>query len=96
MLGMAQAQKNRLDEAESSIQRAVELSSHDPLTLGIGGLGYVYAVSGRSAEAAAVIDRLKGLTKPAAIELPRQNPRIGKHERNEREQAQNETTARSI
>lgn len=61
MLGLAHAQENRLDEAQASIQRSLELLRDDPLTLAIGALGYVHAVSGRKTEARAVIKRLSEL-----------------------------------
>jgi tetratricopeptide (TPR) repeat protein len=61
MLGMAHAQQTRLEEAEKSIQRSLMLSNDDPLTLAVGALGYVHAISGRTSEARAVIQRLRGM-----------------------------------
>jgi hypothetical protein len=56
-MGMALAQKNRLAEAQDSINRAIELSD-EPLTLAVGALGYVHALSNNAVEARAIMDRL--------------------------------------
>ncbi|OLD56928.1 MAG: hypothetical protein AUI54_04515 [Acidobacteria bacterium 13_1_40CM_2_56_5] len=61
MLGLAYAQKARLTEAVSSIQRAMGLCGEDPLVLAYGALGYVYAVSGQKAQARQMIDRLSAI-----------------------------------
>jgi DNA-binding SARP family transcriptional activator len=59
MLGLAYAQTNCLSDALASVKRAIELSSDTPLTLAIGALGYVLAISGKPAEARAVMQNLQ-------------------------------------
>jgi TolB-like protein/DNA-binding winged helix-turn-helix (wHTH) protein/Flp pilus assembly protein TadD len=56
-LGQALAQQHMYDEAIAEFQRAIALSRHSVLFW--ANLGYVYAVSGRKAEAMKIIDDLQ-------------------------------------
>jgi len=58
MLGLTYARQNRMAEALSSVERALALSGGDPLTLAVGGLGYVHAISGDRRKALEIIERL--------------------------------------
>jgi Flp pilus assembly protein TadD len=49
------------EQAVAESRKAVELSGHGPGA--VGGLGYVYAASGRRDEAQQVLDELKELAK---------------------------------
>jgi Flp pilus assembly protein TadD len=63
MLGFAHAQKRSLTEATAHVQRAIDLSGETPSTLAVAGLGYVYALSGRTADAWNVMSRLETLPR---------------------------------
>ena len=56
-LGMLHEQEGRFEEAASSFRRAMELGGDTPVML--AALGHAYAVSGKRAEAEAVLDELK-------------------------------------
>jgi len=58
ILGLVYAQQKSLGAALSSVQRAIDLSGSTPSTLTVAALGYVYALSGRKADACNVMDRL--------------------------------------
>jgi eukaryotic-like serine/threonine-protein kinase len=60
-LGRAYADKSMFEQAIAESQKAVELSGHGPGA--VGGLGYVYAASGRRGETQQVLDELKELAK---------------------------------
>jgi DNA-binding SARP family transcriptional activator len=59
--GLTYAQQGRLDEALSSVQRAIDVSGATPSTLALAALGYVCARSGRTADASQVMQRLDAL-----------------------------------
>jgi len=63
MLGFAHAQKRAPSEAMRHVQRALELSGDNPPTLAVAALGYIHALSGRRAEAIAVMERLARLPR---------------------------------
>ena len=63
MLGFAYAQKRMLSEAMSHVQRAIDLSGDSPSTLAVAALGYIYALSGRRADAENVMKRLGRLPR---------------------------------
>ena len=63
VLGAALTQQGRYAEAEMELQRGLGVPTEEKHSKGrlLAELGYVYAVSGRSAEAAGVIAQLKGI-----------------------------------
>jgi DNA-binding SARP family transcriptional activator len=63
MLGLAYAQKRMLTDAQSSVQRAIDLSGNSPSTLALAALGYVHAIGDRRAKAWTVVERLTALPR---------------------------------
>ena len=63
MLGLAYAQKRMLTDAQSSVQRAIDLSGHSPSTLALAALGYVHAIGDRRSDAWKVVERLTALPR---------------------------------
>jgi DNA-binding SARP family transcriptional activator len=58
MLGMTYACRQQLPAALAAVERAISLAGGEPFLLAIGALGYVQALSGRTGEARAVVQRL--------------------------------------
>jgi len=63
MLGLAYAQKRMLTDAQSSVQRAIDLSGNSPSTLALAALGYVHAIGDRRADAWKVVEHLTALPR---------------------------------
>ena len=62
ILGLAYAQKRSLDAAQSSVQRAVDLSGGAPSTLAVAALAYVFALQGRRTDALNALQHLESLS----------------------------------
>ena len=56
LLGYVHSAESKYDEAVAELQRSVELSGRNPWMLSV--LSHVYGISGRTAEAGAVLDEL--------------------------------------
>jgi Flp pilus assembly protein TadD len=62
LLPAAYEQKGNYDEAIAEFKKAIALKGGGERSLPIAGLGHVYAVSGKTSEARALIDELKQLS----------------------------------
>jgi DNA-binding SARP family transcriptional activator len=63
MLAFVYAQQHALADAMAHVQRAIDLSGEVPSTLAVAALGYLYALSGRRADAWDVMERLSRLPR---------------------------------
>ena len=63
ILGLTCLQKGQFQQATAELQQAIALSGDSPLTLALGVLGHVFAVSGKKNEAHKILARLEALSR---------------------------------
>jgi len=63
ILGLTYLQKRQFEQATAELQQAISLSGDTPLSLALGVLGHVSAVSGKRTEAHRMLERLEALSR---------------------------------